>query len=195
MTQDQQRQHHGPQVVTVSGTSQYPGGGWGFKEIPGWWKPPRDEPNMQLVEGQQYLVNLTTKGNYKDIVTAEQVGPDTELPADTEGRFTPQGDFVAAPAGQPAATIADYQHDDLEAGPQRESFSSDPVRDSIEKQVFYKDFNPDAVLTLPEEEQAALTAAYFRTAMELVSTQAHAAAVRAYEAASEPSQEGARDAE
>ena len=71
----------------------------------------------------------------------------------------------------------------------RESFTADPVRDSIEKQVFYKAFNPDAVLMLNPERQAAMLEAYYATGMELISGTALGRAVTAFKEAQKPDEE------
>lgn len=200
MTTTIEPQYDGPRVVTVSraGNPQY-APAWGFKEIRGFWKAPMDEPNMNLVVGQQYVVTLKTKENpghnpYTDIVQAEPLTAEN-MPEGYEERIDPQGQSVVAPTA-PAATPEDYDPDNPEAGPQpavRESFSNDPVRDSIEKQVFYKDFNPDATAMLTEEEQAAMLTAYYSTAMELVSTSSLNRAVQAFKDAQAADGE-ARDA-
>ena len=97
MNQQNQRTSHGPQLLTVTrlGNPQY-GPAWAFGEIEGFYKAPRDQPNMQLNVGTQYMVAWTVKDNspnrpYLDIVSA--VLPDGQVE-----RFDPQGNMVPGPA-------------------------------------------------------------------------------------------------
>jgi len=97
MNQQNQRTSHGPQLLTVTrlGNPQY-GAAWAFGEIEGFYKAPRDQPNMQLNVGTQYMVAWTVKDNspnrpYLDIVSA--VLPDGQVE-----RFDPQGNMVPGPA-------------------------------------------------------------------------------------------------
>ena len=96
MTQNQ-RTFHGPQLLTVAkvGNPDY-GPAWAFQGQDGFWKAPRDKPNMQLVRDQSYMVTWTVKPNppnkpYMDIVSA--VLPDGQVE-----RFDPQGNMVPGPA-------------------------------------------------------------------------------------------------
>jgi len=96
MTQNQ-RTFHGPQLLTVAkvGNPDY-GPAWAFQGQDGFWKAPRDQPNMQLVRDQSYMVTWTVKPNppnkpYMDIVSA--VLPDGQVE-----RFDPQGNMVPGPA-------------------------------------------------------------------------------------------------
>ncbi len=133
------RQHFGPQVLTVARLSQY-GNAWAFNEVEGFYNAPKDQPNMQLVVGQQYVVSYTSKprpngGNpYLDIKTAE-----LHVPDGSEVRFTPQGDEVVSPIGQPAATADDWQETDDGRYEVRQAPKRDATRESIEKQVFIKE--------------------------------------------------------
>ena len=154
MTQNE-RTHHGPQLLTVTrlGNPDF-GPAWAFQGQEGFWKAPRDQPNMQLVRDQSYMVTWTVKPNppnkpYIDIVSA--VLPDGQI-----ARYDPQGNMVPGPAGPqvtPEQTAdwannppgADYyneaadnpnydDHVDPPATPRR-----DPTRESIEVQVFVKE--------------------------------------------------------
>ena len=96
MTQNE-RTFHGPQLLTVAkvGNPDY-GPAWAFQGQDGFWKAPRDQPNMQLVRDQSYMVTWTVKPNppnkpYMDIVSA--VLPDGQVE-----RFDPQGNMVPGPA-------------------------------------------------------------------------------------------------
>ena len=96
MTQNQ-RTFHGPQLLTVAkvGNPDY-GPAWAFQGQDGFWKAPRDQPNMQLVRDQSYMVTWTVKPNppnkpYMDIVSAV-------LPEGQVERFDPQGNMVPGPA-------------------------------------------------------------------------------------------------
>ena len=174
MTQNE-RTTHGPQLLTVTrlGNPQW-GNSWAFGEIDGFYKAPRDQPNMQLNVGSQYLVVWTVKDNspnrpYLDIVSA--VLPDGQV-----ARYDPQGNLVPGPAGpvgtpQQTADRAnnppkrDYyneadnpeygEHIDPPAPPKR-----DATRESIEKQVFIKEIgamlgiltaNPDSSVFSAEQ--------------------------------------------
>jgi len=155
MTQQNERTHHGPQLLTVTrlGNPQY-GVAFAFGEIEGFYKAPRDQPNMQLNVGSQYMVAWTVKDNspnrpYLDIVSA--VLPDGQV-----ARYDPQGNMVPGPAGpvvtpEQAADWADNppqantqpQYDDpLGPGPQPtepQGDTRDATRKSIEKQVYVKE--------------------------------------------------------
>ena len=153
MTQDNSRTSHGPQLLTVTrlGNPNY-GVAFAFGEIDGFYKAPRDQPNMQLNVGSQYMVAWTVKDNspsrpYLDIVSA--VLPDGQV-----ARYDPQGNMVPGPAGpvvtpEQAADWADNppqantQYDDpLGPGPQPTEPTGDPrdpTRKSIEKQVYVKE--------------------------------------------------------
>ena len=155
MNQQNERTTHGPQLLTVTrlGNPQY-GAAWAFGEIEGFYKAPRDQPNMQLNVGTQWMVTWTVKDNspnrpYLDIVSA--VLPDGQV-----ARYDPQGNMVPGPAGPvvtPEQTAdwatnppgADYyneaadnpnygDHIDPPAPPKR-----DATRESIEVQVFVKE--------------------------------------------------------
>ena len=76
--------------------------------------------------------------------------------------------------------------------PAQAAAPADPTRASIEKQVYYKDFNPDAVAMLVPEQQAAMLAAYYATAMELISHEALRRAVEAYRALADAAREAGR---
>jgi len=153
MTQQNERTHHGPQLLTVTrlGNPQY-GVAFAFGEIEGFYKAPRDQPNMQLNVGSQYMVAWTVKDNspnrpYLDIVSA--VLPDGQV-----ARYDPQGNMVPGPAG-PVVTPeqsadwaenppqANTQYDDpLGPGPQPtepQGDTRDATRKSIEQQVFVKE--------------------------------------------------------
>ena len=58
MQQDNSRTTHGPQLLTVTrlGNPMY-GVAFAFGEIEGFYKAPRDQPNMQMQVGQQYMVS------------------------------------------------------------------------------------------------------------------------------------------
>ena len=97
MNQQNERTFHGPQLLTVArvGNPQF-GPAWAFQGQEGFWKAPRDQPNMQLVRDQSYMVTWTVKPNppnkpYMDIVSA--VLPDGQVE-----RFDPQGNMVPGPA-------------------------------------------------------------------------------------------------
>ena len=153
MTQNE-RTHHGPQLLTVARLGQYPHT-WAFSEERGFFNAPREQPNMQLNVGSQYMVTWTMKPKpnspnpYLDIVSA--VLPDGQVE-----RYDPQGNMVPGPAG-PVVTPeqaadwatnppgADYyneaadnpnydDHIDPPQPPKR-----DPTRESIEVQVFVKE--------------------------------------------------------
>ena len=155
MTQQNERTFHGPQLLTVAkvGNPDY-GPAWAFQGQDGFWKAPRDQPNMQLVRDQSYMVTWTVKPNppnkpYMDIVSA--VLPDGQV-----ARYDPQGNMVPGPAG-PVVTSeqaadwatnppgADYyneaadnpNYDDHVDPPQPPK--RDPTRESIEVQVFVKE--------------------------------------------------------
>ena len=154
MTQNE-RTHHGPQLLTVTrlGNPQY-GPAWAFGEIDGFYKAPREQPNLQLNVGTQYMVAWTVKDNspnrpYLDIVSAV-------LPEGQVARYDPQGNMVPGPAG-PVVTPeqaadwatnppgADYyneaadnpNYDDHVDPPQPPK--RDPTRESIERQVCVKE--------------------------------------------------------
>ena len=98
MTQQNERTFYGPQLLTVAkvGNPDY-GPAWAFQGQDGFWKAPRDQPNMQLVRDQSYMVTWTVKPNppnkpYMDIVSA--VLPDGQV-----ARYDPQGNMVPGPAG------------------------------------------------------------------------------------------------
>ena len=98
MTQQNGRTSHGPQLLTVTrlGNPQY-GVAFAFGEIEGFYKAPRDQPNMQLQVGSQYMVAWTVKDNspnrpYLDIVSA--VLPDGQI-----ARYDPQGNMVPGDPG------------------------------------------------------------------------------------------------
>ena len=152
MTQNE-RTHHGPQLLTVTrlGNPDF-GPAWAFQGQEGFWKAPREQPNMQLVKDQSYMVTWTVKPNppnkpYIDIVSA--VLPDGQVE-----RFDPQGNMVPGPASPvvtPEQTVdwannppRDYyneadnpeydEHIDPPQQPKR-----DPRHESIEKQVGVKE--------------------------------------------------------
>ena len=137
------RQHFGPQLLTVARLSQY-GKAWGFAEVEGFYNPPKDQPNMDLAVGSQYLVSWTSKpkpggGNpYLDIKTAE-------LPDGNIERFDPQGNMVPGPASYadagPGRDTSDDDDYDDPFGPGKPRVDTPPptfrdaTRESIEKQV------------------------------------------------------------
>ncbi len=131
----QGRQYYAPVVAKVSAISQYPGGGFGFEGIDGFWKPPRENPNMQLIQGESYVLNLTTNRQYKDIRSAEPLTTEN-TPAGYEARYTPQGDITATPQGQPAATADNFTSGGHFEPPQPKR---DATRASIEIQVGVKE--------------------------------------------------------
>ena len=153
MNQQNERTFHGPQLLTVArvGNPQF-GPAWAFQGQEGCWKAPRDQPNMQLIQDQSYMVTWTVKPNppnkpYMDIVSA--VLPDGQVE-----RFDPQGNMGPGPASPgvtPEQTVdwannppRDYyneadnpeydEHIDPPQQPKR-----DPRHESIEKQVGVKE--------------------------------------------------------
>ena len=144
MQQDNSRTQHGPQLLTVTrlGNPMY-GVAFAFGEIEGFYKAPRDQPNMQMQVGQQYMVSWTVKDNspnrpYLDIVSAvpatgapQQQQPEEALPWDEPYNQPTQADEQAAAN----AMYGDQPHvDPVSTGDTR-----DPQRKSIEKQVYIKE--------------------------------------------------------
>jgi len=158
MTQQNGRTSHGPQLLTVTrlGNPQY-GVAFAFGEIEGFYKAPRDQPNMQLQVGSQYMVAWTVKDNspnrpYLDIVSA--VLPDGQI-----ARYDPQGNMVP---GDPGPQVTPEQAADWATNPPKADYYNEaadnpnyddhidppqppqpPLRDatrgSIEKQVAIKE--------------------------------------------------------
>jgi len=144
MQQNNSRTSHGPQLLTVTrlGNPMY-GPAFAFGEIDGFYKAPRDQPNMQLIVGQTYNVAWTVKDNspnrpYLDIVSAvpatgapQQQQPEEALPWDEPYNQPTQADEQAAAN----AMYGDQPHvDPVSTGDTR-----DPQRKSIEKQVYVKE--------------------------------------------------------
>jgi hypothetical protein len=142
MQQNNSRTSHGPQLLTVTrlGNPMY-GPAFAFGEIDGFYKAPRDQPNMQLIVGQTYNVAWTVKDNspnrpYLDIVSAvpatgapQQQQPEEALPWDEPYNQPTQADEQAAAN----AMYGDQPHvDPVSTGDPR----ANPTQKSIEKQSY-----------------------------------------------------------
>ena len=142
MQQNNSRTSHGPQLLTVTrlGNPMY-GVAFAFGEIEGFYKAPRDQPNMQMQVGQQYMVSWTVKDNspnrpYLDIVSAvpatgapQQQQPEEALPWDEPYNQPTQADEQAAAN----AMYGDQPHVDP---PSTGDPRANPTQKSIEKQSY-----------------------------------------------------------
>ena len=142
MQQNNSRTTHGPQLLTVTrlGNPMY-GPAFAFGEIDGFYKAPRDQPNMQLIVGQTYNVAWTVKDNspnrpYLDIVSAvpatgapQQQQPEEALPWDEPYNQPTQADEQAAAN----AMYGDQPHVDP---PSTGDPRANPTQKSIEKQSY-----------------------------------------------------------
>lgn len=170
-TEEDGREHYAPMVLTVSrtGNPTY-GPAWGFAEIPGFYNAPKEQPNMMLTVGQQYVVSVTNKPNppnkpYLDIKSAVPVDGSEQVV--TEDRFDPEtgarSTVPVAPAVAPASPGEAGYDDPAGPGPQPTEPAPvtfrDATRESIEQQVFVMELgrmlttiiqNGQGVIELPE---------------------------------------------
>ena len=145
MQQNNSRTSHGPQLLTVTrlGNPMY-GVAFAFGEIEGFYKAPRDQPNMQMQVGQQYMVSWTVKDNspnrpYLDIVSAvPATGAPQQAPPQQQPEESLPWDAEPTQADEQAAANAMYG-DQPHVDPVSTGDTRDPQRKSIEKQVYVKE--------------------------------------------------------
>ncbi len=136
------------------------------------WELYEGEPETSIAAGDQVEVGLSVKnkdkgGYFYNVNFIRPVASGAAQNAAPAPVNWPEPDDQADPAPQPTEPAA-------------APFDPDAAkRVSIEKQSFYDHFNPDAVMMLGPERQAAMLEAYYATGMELVSGPARSVATQA----------------